>query len=232
MNDHTQGTQTSQAMPPISEDDLLALVAGSLSEAEFERVSLAVASNPVLQKQLDTLELLRSRLSLPLEPVYSEAENSAAAQKLLDKMQLPPESHPAPSPKFVPTPHAGGKPWKPPKRMRWFYGAFAAQTLCLVWLAAGLLPSLQHKGESITDEPAQYRSVGAPAGYVQLVVNFAPDTAEKSIRGLLLSIDANIISGPNQLGEYRISVAGNVADAALKKLQASNMVENVKEIKP
>ena len=85
---------------------------------------------------------------------------------------------------------------------------------------------------SSADSEVLYRGIGVPAGHVVLVVNFAPDASEKQLRGLLLDTGANIVLGPSQLGEYRISVAGNLADAALKKLQGTALVESVKTFAP
>jgi hypothetical protein len=221
----------------ISKDDLIGFVSGSLGGADFARVSLAVSQDSNLQNEVAALEMLRSRLAVPHEPVLTNADNEAAALRALSCLGVPHNlavASEAPRSRYVPTKHENGKAWKP-KKMRWFYGAFAAQTLCLVWLAAGMLPSLQKDKPvlvSAADSEVLYRGMGVPAGHVVLVVNFAPDASEKQLRGLLLDAGANIVFGPSQLGEYRISVAGNLADAALKKLQGTALVESVKTFAP
>jgi hypothetical protein len=231
------GVQLMDKKVQISNDDLMGFVSGSLGGADFARVSLAVSKDSNLQNEVAALEMLRSRLAAPHEPVLTDADNEAAALRALSGLGVPHELAAASEPprsRYVPTKHENGKAWKP-KKMRWFYGAFAAQTLCLVWLAAGMLPSLQKDKPvliSAADSDVLYRGMGIPAGSAVLVVNFAPDATEKQLRGLLLDAGANIVFGPNQLGEYRISVAGNLADAAFKKLQGTALVESVKVFAP
>ena len=63
-----------------------------------------------------------------------------------------------------------------------------------------------------------------------LSVSFEPSTPESSIRGLLLELEAQIIAGPTQLGQYKIEVARNRKPLALLKLKQTNFVEQVTEI--
>jgi hypothetical protein len=222
----------------ITEDELIGLVSGSLPESEFDRVSLAVAASTELLARLEQLELIREGLAQEFEPTYTDAENKQAAQKMLQQLDAPQLEAPPPKPQYVPTPHAGGKPWKPPKRTRWLYGAIAAQALCILGLGVIALPTLQSKMGSQPSLVAQngvqngevpvYRSLGMPAGALLLAVQFAPTATEREIRGLLLDAEALIVSGPTQLGEYQLAVAGNKADAALKKLQSAAFVESAK----
>jgi hypothetical protein len=223
---------------PITEDELIGLVSGSLPEAEFERVSSAVAASPELLARLEQLELIRDGLAQDFEPIYTDAENKQAAQKMLRQLDAPQLEVPPPKPQYVPTPHAGGKPWKPPKRTRWLYGALAAQAFCILGLGVIALPVLQSNVGNPPPLVAQndvqggdapiYRSVGVPAGAVLLAVQFAPTATEREIRGLLLDVQALIVSGPTQLGEYQLAVLSNKADAALKKLQGAAFVESAK----
>ena len=223
----------------ISKDDLIGLVAGSLSESDFARVSLAVSKDVSLQNDVAALEMLRSRLAVKYEPALTSQDYQTAALRALSSLGISRQSNSDESfksakttSKYIPTKHGGGQVWAP-KKARWLYGAFAAQTLCLVWLAAGLLPSMQQNKPvmiSAVDGGVQYRSAGAPAGQVLVVINFSPDASEKNIRSLLLGAGATIVDGPNQLGEYRLMVASHLADAALKKLSAAAFVESAKRL--
>ena len=221
---------------PITEDELIGLVSGSLPEAEFDRVTQAVAASPELLARLDQLERIREGLAQGFEVSYSDAENKQATQKMLQKLDELQLAAPPVKPQYVPSAHAGGKPWKPPKRSRWLYGALAAQALFILGLGVIALPTIQSQLGSPPPLVAQegdapvYRSAGVPAGAVLLAVQFTPTATEREIRGLLLDAEAQIVSGPTQLGEYQLAVAGNKADAALKKWQASAIVESAKVI--
>ncbi len=222
----------------ITEDELIGLVSGSLPEAEFDRVSSAVAASPELLARLEQLELIREGLAQEFEPSYTDEENIQAAQKMLQQLDAPQLEVPHPKPQYVPTPHAGGKPWKPPKRTRWLYGALAAQALCILGLGVVALPTLQSqmgnppplvaKNDVQNGGVPVYRSLGVPAGAVLIGVQFAPTATEREIRGLLLDAQALIVSGPTQLGEYQLAVLSNKVDAALKKLQGAAFVESAK----
>jgi hypothetical protein len=56
-------------------------------------------------------------------------------------------------------------------------------------------------------------------------VNFRPDATEADIRMLLLDVQANIASGPGQLGDYYVRVPAWQVDAVTALLSASAIVE-------
>lgn len=58
-------------------------------------------------------------------------------------------------------------------------------------------------------------------------VNFRPDATEADIRMLLLDVQANIASGPGQLGDYYVRIAAWQIDAVTARLGASAIVEGV-----
>lgn len=58
-------------------------------------------------------------------------------------------------------------------------------------------------------------------------VNFRPDATEADIRMLLLDVQANIASGPGQLGDYYVRVPAWQVDAVQAMLGASGIVEGV-----
>ncbi|MEY4911261.1 MAG: hypothetical protein RL761_924 [Pseudomonadota bacterium] len=203
------------------DEDVIAFVAGHLDAPAYERIATAAKSDPALAAKIQALQIVRSRLDKRFDPNYSQADNEAAAQALLQKLNAP-----AP-PRYIPTAHEGGKPWSP-RRKRWTMAALAAQSaLCLGLLGHLALPILTSNSKPSGVVVAS-RSAGLPAGQVELTVSFSPQTTEKEWRGLLLGVDAQLLSGPTQLGEYRLSVAANVADAALKKLQTTPFVERAK----
>ncbi len=58
-------------------------------------------------------------------------------------------------------------------------------------------------------------------------VNFRPTATEADIRMLLLDVQANIASGPGQLGDYYVRVPAWQVDAVQAMLSASAIVEGV-----
>jgi hypothetical protein len=67
--------------------------------------------------------------------------------------------------------------------------------------------------------------VAEQAAFVK--VNFRPDATEADIRMLLIDAQANIASGPGQLGDYYVRVSAWQVDAVTAMLGASAIVEGV-----
>jgi len=78
-------------------------------------------------------------------------------------------------------------------------------------------------------DSALVRSPAGPRETSVLVVAFDPEAREVAIRSLLVSAGAVIISGPKQLGEYRIAVPANRVAFAVSALQQSGIVEYVRQ---
>ena len=75
---------------------------------------------------------------------------------------------------------------------------------------------------------SQVRSAGPAAQTVFVVVAFDPQASEAAIRELLLEAGATIVSGPKQLGEYRLAVSANRVQFARSLLEQSKIVEYVR----
>jgi predicted nucleic acid-binding protein len=69
--------------------------------------------------------------------------------------------------------------------------------------------------------------VGATEPPAFVKVNFRPDATEADIRMLLIDAQANIASGPGQLGDYYVRVSAWQVDAVTALLGASSIVEGV-----
>jgi len=75
---------------------------------------------------------------------------------------------------------------------------------------------------------ATERAVGhGAASLPALTVRFKPGTPELEIRKLLLGIDGRIVGGPDQLGNYLVSVPADELEPARQALAASPHVEAV-----
>jgi hypothetical protein len=67
-----------------------------------------------------------------------------------------------------------------------------------------------------------------PASGELLQVVFKADATERDIRGLLASVDAELVGGPGALGVYTIRVPAGRADAAAAALRGrADVVESV-----
>ena len=221
------------------QDDLIALLAGTLDEPDFERVASAVAKDPALQQALEHLELIHAGVLRNAAPADDAAAVAATTSRVLKQIS-------AAAAKPVKTGSAAGglrdlaawlhTAWVSicqPDRAGWAYGAVVAQAVVIVLLATNALPwqseetSAMRGGPGLTDS----KQLGVVPGNVLFTVNFSANTPESTFRALLLEIQAEIVSGPNQLGQYRISVARNRSDLAQQRFKESEFVEQVVELK-
>jgi hypothetical protein len=214
--------------PGATDDELMALVAGTLDEEDFVRVAKAVKNDIALRIEFARLEQIRSGLARRVQTEKSPAEIDTFTEKVLQQLSGKNRVQTK-----KPSLWAGWfDRFFTPGSARLAFGLVAAQIIGIVWLANSALPV--NIGEQGT---ADFRSTGSgitPHGATSEVrifsVTFSPDTTESSMRGLLLELEAQIVAGPSQLGQYRISVARNRSQLVLLKLRESVFVEQVTEI--
>lgn len=132
----------------------------------------------------------------------------------------------------------------PPSRFPWRIVALAEAAALIAMLAFGL-----HAARNVTpavDAPARFRTLGDPSppparsDAVVLRVVFEPDTPERTIRRILRSLDATIVSGPTPLGVYTLAVPrrdemenwSGLAIETLRKEDAVLLAEEVGEPDP
>jgi hypothetical protein len=77
----------------------------------------------------------------------------------------------------------------------------------------------------------EYRTLTSPVSRTEIMLNivFNPDAREVDIRGLLNSIGATIVSGPDENGLYIIKVDGKEIDNILKTLRNSRLIRFVEK---
>ena len=221
------------------QDDLIALVAGTLAPNDFDRVASAVADDPSLQQALKHLEMIHA--SMLRNDVTADDPSAVAAttERVLKQISIAPAAPVKTGSLFIrlrdlaPWLHATWIAFSQPERVRWAYGAVAAQAVVILILATNAMPwkseetSAMRSGSGPTDS----KQLGLVPGHTLFTVNFSAETTEATFRALLLEIQAEIVSGPNQLGQYRISVARNRSDLAQRRLKESQFVEQVSELK-
>jgi anti-sigma factor RsiW len=72
----------------------------------------------------------------------------------------------------------------------------------------------------------QYRALGARSASqsANVVVLFAPDTEEQTMRSLLESADARLVDGPTETGAYLLRVESGKREQALKELRDNGAI--------
>jgi hypothetical protein len=107
--------------------------------------------------------------------------------------------------------------------------ALAASLILVQAGVIGVLLVQQHKADLAAPDYGGMRAI--PDGQAQLVpvlqINFKPESTEREIRMLLVSVGGTVVSGPGQLGNYVVSVAPEKIDQARAQLQQSKIVEAV-----
>lgn len=109
----------------------------------------------------------------------------------------------------------------------WFRASPAFAVACaVIAVQAGVIASLWPR---VADEPeyAIVRALPSPAGHYEpfIRVTFAPSTSERALRALLVRVSAEIVAGPNSLGDYYLLVAPGQAPGTATVLRASPLVE-------
>ena len=211
-----------------TDDELMALVAGTLDEDDFVRVAKAVKKDIALQNKIARLEQVRSGLIRSVRAEKSPAEIDTFAEKVLQQLSMKNRTQTK-----KPSLWTGWfDRFFTPGSARLAFGLVAAQTIGIVWLANSALPvNGNEQGTSEFRSPGSGITPHGTASEARIFsITFSPDTTESSMRGLLLELEAQIVAGPSQTGQYRISVARNRSQLVLLKLRESVFVEQVAEI--
>lgn len=82
--------------------------------------------------------------------------------------------------------------------------------------------------EEQINRAAEYRGVPQPpANYAYLEVVFKPDAKEIEIRKLLVKLNASIVDGPGEFGQYRVKVKAGTEQATAQVIRDSGVVDSV-----
>lgn len=214
----------------ITDDELLGLVAGTLSREEFMRVAQAVKKDVALQAQLAVFEQLRSVLIQAMAFEKSQASVTTFAENVAMRA----ESADAALEKaktaniwmgWISNFFSGSS-----TPVRFAYSLVAIQAIGIAWLLSGALQINDGSTANTRTAGPDTKQLGTAPASITFSISFDPATPESDIRGLLLELEAQIISGPSQLGQYKIVVAHNRSRLALLKLREANFVEQVTEL--
>lgn len=95
-----------------------------------------------------------------------------------------------------------------------------------------VIANLWHGGQDSSvnarmEQVSEYRSTPVPqAAYIYVEVYFKPDAKEIDIRKLLTRLNATIVDGPGQFGQWRLKM--KAAGVEAKTLKESGLVDSVK----
>ena len=122
------------------------------------------------------------------------------------------------------------------KRRQWRnigWALAASVVLAQAAIIANLLRD-QHNAsiEEQINKSTEYRAIPQPPeNFVYIEVYFKPDAKEIDIRKMLTKLNATIVDGPGEFGQYRVKVKAGTEQAAVKVLQGSGLVDELLSLK-
>ena len=103
----------------------------------------------------------------------------------------------------------------------------------IVLAQAAIIANLmrEHPNASVEDQinkASEFRSVPqAPDAFAYIEVYFKPDAKEIDIRKLLTKLNATIVDGPGEFGQWRVKVKVGTERVAMKGLKGSGLVDEL-----
>jgi anti-sigma factor RsiW len=181
--------------------------AGTLAPAERAAVEQLLAESPAARAELEWLRALKRDLPATLAIPPGDLGQARLMQRIAIERA---------GPKVVELPRR-------PERPRWLAPAFALAASMLLAQAAVIGYLVHERNAALAPLSGQ-----PPASGELLQVVFKADATEQDIRGLLASVDAELVGGPGALGVYTIRVPAGRADAAAAALRGrADVVESV-----
>ena len=194
-------------------------VNGTLDADERTWIESYLREHPPAENELRWLRSVQAMTQEEAVPVSSEVGLERAMQRIRGER---PASSPAVATSWVERLREWLSRLVPPTMLK----PALASALAVVALQAVVITSMV--GERDDTSPIRTKppvNVAEQGPYVK--VNFKPDATEADIRMLLIDVQANIASGPGQLGDYYVRVPAWQVDAVTAQLTASTIVEGV-----
>lgn len=218
--------------PTVTTDELFGLVAGTLNQEDFLRVAMAVKQDIALQDQLAALENIRQSLVKSISAAQNPAQAQTMATRVIHRVEA------AGTDQTAPSKPAATERWArlrnlflmSPQPARWAYGLVLVQAVGMAWLAGGMLQPADELASSTRSAGPDSKQLGVVPGTMVISVSFEAATPESSIRSLLLELEAQIVAGPSQLGQYKIAVASNRSALAFQVLKDTAFVLQAIEV--
>jgi hypothetical protein len=96
-------------------------------------------------------------------------------------------------------------------------------------IIANLMRGQTDAGKTPLEQAAEYRAAPqAPTNFAYLEVYFKPDAKEVAIRKLLTQLNAAIVDGPGEFGQYRVRVKAETAQEAIGQIKESKLADSVR----
>ena len=200
-------------------DELLPFyVNGTLGDAERTWIDSYLREHPPAENELRWLRAVQAVTQEETVPASSEVGLERAMQRIRAER---PATKPAQTTSWLARLHEWLSRLVPPTMLK----PALASALAVVALQAVIITSMLSERDDTSDIRTLPGSVVEQGPYVK--INFKPDATETDIRMLLIDVQANIASGPGQLGDYYVRVPAWQVEAAMAQLGASRIVEGV-----
>jgi len=202
----------------IKDDTLTAYLDGELDAAGSEAVRVALTADPALQGRLEALSARDERVRLAFDALLDRP----VPERLVAAARQAPAA-----PDNVVAFSAARR--RLPK-WTWVAAALAAQAAVLAGAAVLVRPSLTPPAA----QPA-YTALSAPAAPARVgnvLVIFAPDTAERTVRAALTAVEGRIIDGPTATGAWVVSIPQARRDQAVVALSQQPGVTLAQPVDP
>jgi hypothetical protein len=201
-------------------DELLPFyVNGTLGPDERTWIERYLREHPQAGNELRWLRSVQAVAQAEAVPVPAEVGLERAMQRIRAER---PAASPAVSSSFVERAHQWLSRLVPPTLLK----PALAGALAVIALQAVVITSMiGERDDTSLIRTAPPVGVAEQGAFVK--VNFRPDATEADIRMLLIDVQANIASGPGQLGDYYVRIPAWQVDAVTAQLSASAIVEGV-----
>ena len=191
---------------------------GTLTGADRDRVEAALRDDPQAKTLLEWEKSLRQ--AVRNDPSLDIAEDRGLAQVM---QRIRAEAKPAAQPVIKRTKSPSSS--APSRVLEWFRWSPALAMACgIVAVQFGVIVHMyQARGEE--SAYSGVRGIGKRAeSFVR--VTFKPESTESDLRTLLRGLQAEIVSGPSQLGDYYLVVKSDAVQSTLTALQSNPHVES------
>lgn len=201
-------------------DELLPFyVNGTLGADDRAWIEHYLREHPLAANELDWLRSVQAAAQEDAVPVSSEVGLERAMRRI--RAERPAASAAAPV-SFA----ERARTWWQRLAAPAFLKPALATALAVVALQTVVITSMVGERDDWSPERTM-PPVGTTEPPAFVKVNFRPDATEADIRMLLLDVQANIASGPGQLGDYYVRIPAWQVDAVTAMLGASSIVEGV-----
>jgi hypothetical protein len=201
-------------------DELLPFyVNGTLTADDRAWIEHYLREHPLAANELNWLRSVQATTRDEVVPASSEVGLERAMQRIRAERTQP---APAAATSFIQRARHWASRLLPQPMLK----PALAGALAVIALQAVVITTMVGEREE-TDPIRALPPVGTTEQPAFVKVNFRPDATEADIRMLLIDVQANIASGPGQLGDYYVRVPAWQVDAVQAMLGASAIVEGV-----